>query len=187
MKMRLDRCVNYEVYIGEFFTFFHRALTAIDFQHVNRCILIRNRYGNYIFGSISPRSRPSSLGNPDFWPDICQRVLINFISMAKQVIVRMSAPGVWDTLEEAANALQISTATLSRRLRDVDPDLRYASRVYAIKLKVDNEWRVAVPDTTGRKYVLIGQSLAKVGKSAILDVKDITLAWYLKASTVKDF
>lgn len=102
--------------------------------------------------------------------------------MGKQVIVRKSQPGVWRTLEEAAEELQVSVSTLSRRLRDVDPDLRYAARVYAIRLKSDGEWRVAVMDATGRSYVLLGQSLNKVAKKDVSQVKDITVAWYLQAA-----
>lgn len=105
--------------------------------------------------------------------------------MAKQAIVRMSAPGVWDTLEEAANALGVSTSTVSRRLREADPDLRYASRVYAVRDKKTKEWFVAVREGRGRKFITMGQSLRKIQKSEIDGMKDITLAWYLKANTAK--
>lgn len=105
--------------------------------------------------------------------------------MAKQVIVRMSAPGVWDTLEEAANDLGVSTSTVSRRLREADPDLRYASRVYAVRDKKTKEWFVAVREGRGRKFITMGQSLRKIQKSEIDGMKDITLAWYLKANTAK--
>lgn len=125
------------------------------------------------------------LGIVQIWTYICRRFWTNFIHMAKQVIVRMSAPGVWDTLEEAANALGVSTSTVSRRLREADPDLRYASRVYAVRDKKTKEWFVAVREGRGRKFITMGQSLRKIQKSEIDGMKDITSAWYLKANTAK--
>ena len=35
--------MNYRVYIGEFFTFFHRTSTTTDFQRVTECNFIPNR------------------------------------------------------------------------------------------------------------------------------------------------
>ena len=102
--------------------------------------------------------------------------------MSKQVIVRMSRPGLWETLEEAAEALGVSVSTLSRNMRDLEPDLKYVSRVYAIKMKDSGEWIVAVLDHSGRKYVTMGQSLKKIAKSEICGVKDITVAWYLQGN-----
>lgn len=99
--------------------------------------------------------------------------------MGKQVIVRRSAPGLWETLEEAAAGLGVSASTVSRMLRDVRPDLKWVSRVYAIKMKRSGEWTVAVLDRSGRRYVTMGQSMGKIGKKEICEVRDITVAWYL--------
>lgn len=101
--------------------------------------------------------------------------------MGKQVIVRRSALGLWETLEEAAAALEVSVSTLSRSMKDVDADLRYVSRVYAIRLKDSGEWTVAVLDHSDRKYVTMGQSMRKIRKGEVSAVRDITVAWYLRA------
>lgn len=103
--------------------------------------------------------------------------------MGKQVIVAKSRLGVWNTLEEASSDLGISVSTLSRKLRDVDPDFRYASRVYAIRMKSTKEWTVAVLDNSGRRYVTIGQSLRKIARKDVDQVKDITVAWYFNSGT----
>ena len=103
--------------------------------------------------------------------------------MGKQVIVAKSKIGAWNTLEEASNALGMSVSTLSRRLRDVDPDFRYASRVYAIRMKNTKEWTVAVLDNSGRRYVTLGQSLRKIQKKEVDQVKDITACWYFNSGT----
>lgn len=101
--------------------------------------------------------------------------------MGKQVIVRRSAPGVWETLEEAAVGLGVSVSTVSRMLKDVNPDLRYVSRVYAIRIKDSGEWTIAVLDHSDRRYVTMGQSLQKIKKGEVCEVRDITVAWYLRA------
>ena len=101
--------------------------------------------------------------------------------MSKQVIVRRSSLGVWETLEEAASALGVSVSTVSRMLRDVNPDIKYVSRVYAIRLKNSGEWTIAVLDHSDRRYVTMGQSMRKIRKGEVSEVRDITVAWYLRA------
>ena len=101
--------------------------------------------------------------------------------MSKQVIVRRSSPGLWETLEEAAAGLGVSVSTVSRMLKDVNPDLKYVSRVYAIRLKNSGEWTVAVLDHRERSYVTMGQSMQKIRKGEVCEARDITVAWYLRA------
>lgn len=176
-------CTNYRVYIGKFLAFFHRPVKSLIFKGHFDVTLYRIRNSptfRVLFGT-------DLLGKVEKRREICWRFWTNFIHMAKQVIVRMSAPGVWDTLEEAAKGLGVSTATVSRRLREADPDLRYAPRVYAVRDKKTREWSVVVREGRGRKFVTAGQSLRKIQKSEIDGMKDITLAWYLRAGTLKDF
>lgn len=106
--------------------------------------------------------------------------------MSKQVIVRRSSYGLWETLEEAAAGLGVSVSTVSRMLKDVNPDLKYVSRVYAIRLKSSGEWTVAVLDHRERNYVTMGQSLRKIRKGEVCEVRDITVAWYLRAEGACD-
>ena len=105
--------------------------------------------------------------------------------MAKQVIV---APGhVFENLEEAAGFFECNIGTVSRAIRDVRPLkgllVRYANRVYVIKMKGAEEWIAAVLDSSGRRYITIGQSLRKVQKKDVAGVKDITACWYFTSGT----
>lgn len=121
------------------------------------------------------------LGKSEKVPIFVFRISQFLSTMGKQVIVRRSAPGIWETLEEAAEGLGVSVSTVSRMLRDMDPDIKYVSRVYAIRLKDSGEWTVAVLDHRGRNYVTMGQSMGKIKKGEISEVRDITVAWYLHA------
>lgn len=105
--------------------------------------------------------------------------------MAKQVIV---APGhVFENLEEAAAFLNVTPGTVSRAIRDIRPisgvPLRYAQRVYVVKMKKQEEWVAAVMDSSNRRYVTVGQSLRKIPKKDVAQVKDITACWYFNSGT----
>lgn len=105
--------------------------------------------------------------------------------MAKQVIV---APGhVFENLEEAAAFLGVTVGTVSRAIRDVRPvnniPLRYAQRVYVIKIKRQEEWVAAVMDSSNRRFVTVGQSIRKIPRKDVDQVKDITVAWYFNSGT----
>lgn len=105
--------------------------------------------------------------------------------MAKQVIV---APGhVFENLEEAAAFLGVNIGTVSRAIRDVRPinniPLRYADRVYVVKMKHQAEWVAAVMDSSNRRFIAVGQSLRKIQKKDVDAVKDITASWYFNSGT----
>lgn len=98
--------------------------------------------------------------------------------MSKRVIVSVSRRLVWETREEAAEALGVSPVTISRRMASFDPDIRYVHRVWAVRRKDDGLCFVATLDSKDRCYVCVGNPLVRAKKGDVVDVRDITECWY---------
>ena len=65
---RGGKCVNSGDNIGEFFTFFHRAYSCLDYQRLTECSFIPNRKLFVIFVPFSVRFRNLPLGIVQIWP-----------------------------------------------------------------------------------------------------------------------
>lgn len=96
--------------------------------------------------------------------------------MSKKVII-VRGKGVFETLEEASRAIGKSVSTISRALRDFNPDIRQVDRVYLIKVK-DVGWRVGVMSSTNSAYLPVDQGENKISAKKVEERKDITLGWY---------
>lgn len=96
--------------------------------------------------------------------------------MSKKVVI-ITGKGAFETLQEAADACGKSVSTISRALRDFNPDIRQVDRVYIVKVK-DLGWRVAVMASTNRAYIPLDQGEKKIPVKNVEQIKDVTLAWY---------
>lgn len=87
------------------------------------------------------------------------------------------------TLEEVSEALNLSTATVCRAIQGAeqcgDWFLRRADRIYAVKLKAFNSWRVVQENGRGTGYVEYGNPMSRIGKREVSEIRDLTLSWYL--------
>ena len=107
--------------------------------------------------------------------------------MSKQVILgkclETGRKRVFLTLEEASDELGTSIASASRACMGGEPcrgwSLRRVDRVYAVRLKAFNSWRVVVQNGKNSGYLEYGNPLSKVRKCDVADVRDITESWYL--------
>lgn len=102
--------------------------------------------------------------------------------MAKQVIVVKSSLRVFNTLEEAARELDIAPGSISRAIMECRECkghlMRYAPRVYAVKLKGTLEWVVATRNARNSGYLGVDDPMRKIGLRMVDRVKDITPVWY---------
>lgn len=167
-------CTNYRVYIGEFLAFFHLLVKSLIFKGHFDVTLYRIRN----FSTFRVLFGTDLLGKVEKRREICWRKMAKIVThMGKQVIVCKDRPGVWRTLEEAAKGLGVSVSTISRAIREARPDYRYVSRVFAIKLR-GGPWKIAVADSSNRRYITVEQDLLKIPKKDVEKVKDITAVWY---------
>ena len=89
---------------------------------------------------------------------------------------------VFKTLEEVAERLGVSIATVSRACVSMEECkgwlMRRADPVYAVRLKEGRSWRVAVEVRGG--YMEYGNPGVRFRKREVDQVVDVTLAWYLQ-------
>lgn len=87
--------------------------------------------------------------------------------------------GVWDTLEECALANGLSVSSVSRKMREFTGEFRWVDRVFAVKLKADGWWVLAVEDSRGGKWLRFGENrMEKISKGEVKEVRDVTLSFY---------
>jgi hypothetical protein len=111
--------------------------------------------------------------------------------MGKQVIVVNSEVSgfnqVYPTLEKASEALGLSASTISRAIAEggIYKDrlrMRYAERVFGIRLRADGTWRIATEKSRGNGFVLMYEPMNKVSKREVIEVRDITEGWYWRGN-----
>ena len=88
---------------------------------------------------------------------------------------------VFSTLEEASEALGVSSTSLSLACIDSRPTkgylVRRADRVYVLHLRVYNSWIVCVQNARGA-YIEVGNPYRKVSPREYDDVREVTASWY---------
>lgn len=107
--------------------------------------------------------------------------------MGKQVILGKCLENgqkvVFGTLEEASKEIGVSVSTVSRAAGGFEEchgwSVRWADRVFAVRLKEKYAWEVAVENGRGSGYVKLGDPFVKFRKGDVDQVKDLTVAWYL--------
>ena len=95
--------------------------------------------------------------------------------MSKRVILCKNISRVFDNLDQAAEALGVSTATVSRKLSSMDGCF-WRTRTYAIKTK-DGCWHLAVRGAADRGWKTIDDRPQKFGARDVEFVRDITEGW----------
>lgn len=102
--------------------------------------------------------------------------------MSKQVIVRVDGGGVYQNLDEAARDLGGTASNVSRAISESGKyhgvQLRWVSRVYAVKEKGTGRWHVCVMNGRNSRYVPVSQVEPSIRKENVEQVKDLTAAWY---------
>lgn len=106
--------------------------------------------------------------------------------MGKKVIIAifegLGYNRVFSTLEEASKGLGFHPSTISRAIADCAElngvRVRYGDRVYAIRKRKENEWKVATEDARGRGFVLLGGMGDRVLKRDVEEMRDITAGWH---------
>ena len=101
--------------------------------------------------------------------------------MSKQVLVRLDGLGVYEGLEEAAAALQVAPASVSRAIRDSGAirgvQLKWVDRVYAVKEK-GGDWKVVVMNSRNTAYLPVSQVGPAIKPRMVEAKKDLTQVWY---------
>ncbi|MBO7510004.1 MAG: hypothetical protein J6T35_02370 [Bacteroidales bacterium] len=104
--------------------------------------------------------------------------------MSKRVLVDTVGRRVFRDLEEAAEALGVTAVAVSKAVKDQrecqGARLRWAERVYAVKTFGGN-WYVVGMSGDNRRYVRLDELGGYVKKSDVAIVKELTVAWYLRA------
>ena len=102
--------------------------------------------------------------------------------MSKRVIVRLDGGGVYRTLEEAAEALEMAAPNVSRAIRESGKvkgiPMRWVESVYAVRER-GGEWFVGVLNARNSAYLSVMQSARRVPVKDVAEVKDLTSVWYL--------
>lgn len=87
---------------------------------------------------------------------------------------------VFRTLEEVSEATGQSVKAVSIGIIDRgkvgDTPARWAYRVYALKIR-SGEWVIAMLNSRGNAYMRVDTG-AIVKKAAVMEVRDVTSAWY---------
>ena len=90
---------------------------------------------------------------------------------------------VFLTLEEASEAVGTSIATASRACMSGGECcgwvFRRVDRVYAVRLKAFNSWRVVVGNGRNSGYLEYANPFSKIRKCDVSDVRELTEVWYL--------
>lgn len=106
--------------------------------------------------------------------------------MSKRVLVDTVGNRVFRDLDEAADALGVTSVAVSKAVKEQrecrGAKLRWAERVYAVKT-FGGSWHVVGMSGDNRKYVKLDELGGYVKKSDVALVKELTLAWYLQART----
>lgn len=107
--------------------------------------------------------------------------------MSKMVIISKSLKTgekrIFETLEEASGALDVSHTSLSiasiegRETRGYL--VRRAERVYAVHMRYHNEWKMCVLSARGM-YVEMGNPVRRLSPKEYDQVRDVTLGWYFQ-------
>lgn len=107
--------------------------------------------------------------------------------MGKLVIVtkclETGVKRVFETLEEASEALGVSHVSLSMASRDSRETkgylVRRCERVYALRLRTFKTWIVCVRNGHG-KYIEMGNPYRKVSPKEYDVIRDVTVGWYFQ-------
>ena len=99
--------------------------------------------------------------------------------MGKKVIIVKDPKRVFRTLEEASRELGMHPSTLSRAISDGANWVRYGDRVFAVLPKGGGDWMVVTENSRGSGYLCWGNPTRKVSKRDVVEVRELTLAWYL--------
>lgn len=107
--------------------------------------------------------------------------------MGKTAIIAKNAVSglrsVFRTIDNASEVLGVSAASISAASIDLRETggwtVRRVDRVYAVHVRVHNEWLVANMDSKGG-YMEYGNPERKISKKEIDEVRDITAGWYLQ-------
>jgi len=90
---------------------------------------------------------------------------------------------VFDTLEQASEVTGVSSASLSAATIDVRETcgwvVRRVDRVYALHMRVHNEWLIATATSKGN-FMEYGNPARKIGTKETDEVRDVTAGWYLQ-------
>ena len=95
--------------------------------------------------------------------------------MGKTVIY--SEGRVFETLEEAAEALGLAVGTISRLTKEGRGRIKRVERVYAVKRK-DGDWTIAGRPADNRGYVPLWWKGARIRERDVERVVDVTASWY---------
>lgn len=96
--------------------------------------------------------------------------------MSKRVIIQRGPSRVFEGLEQASQALGISTVSVSRKLSQGE-ELFWRERTYAIKTK-DGRWHIAHRITGNKGWELIDDCGGKVENGEVVASRDISEGWY---------
>lgn len=90
---------------------------------------------------------------------------------------------VFETLDDASSALDVSSTSLSLACVDSRPTkgylVRRAERVYALRLRALKTWIVCVQNGHGA-YIEMGNPYRRVSPKEYDAVRDVTVGWYFQ-------
>lgn len=105
--------------------------------------------------------------------------------MAKQVIVSDGERKIFATLAEAAAWFGVTPSGLSRAIYEKGMvkgvRVRYAQRVFAVKVRSDGRWVIAQMNIRNTHYVPLNPGEPQVKLRDAEDVKELTASWYFVA------
>jgi hypothetical protein len=94
----------------------------------------------------------------------------------KKVIISTKQPGFWVDLESAAGGFRLSVSTVSRKIKS--GEMRYVDRVFAVRRKKEEDWIVAVADSRGGGFVVLGDGQKRIRRDEVWKIKELTGVWY---------